>query len=646
MKNNISPLTIDNLRVAVADATTEISAKYPAFDLFDQRRDHSVTYQNFSLAVCFLATNTRQLKNNSSAGINRPVSIAVINADSKKTLAGQTVWITIGRGTVSKPMRFDLPICADEISFDSAFTVIVTDELTRVTLAHKQIIFFDERDYTYPIASDWVVDGASVSPYCLTRRFRAIKSDPLVFNKVRFDLTRLNKYHVNEFPEMEIRIFFPDGSVKRSFCNVGFDDFDSCDMGKYHAEMRFEASEEAMGVCYAEVLCLEQVISGFVFSTDDEPDEGIWSGEQLGIMNDYSTESYALRYAELKSTLSENNDDKSLFSDTDFEEALENFISSQITADNDDLECSDNRELEVDSKTGSIGNTKEEVSFSSAISNLTGLKSVKEKLLAYEKLVIFNKKRAECNLPTLKLPLHAMFWGSPGTGKTTVAKRMGWMLRHVGVLSKGHVVIKERATLLGPNYSCEETNTLAAIEEAQGGILFIDEAYQLYQPNDPRDPGKFVIEALMTALADESNRDWMLILAGYTDEMKHMFEMNPGLKSRIPESNIYIFDDFTENELMEIAERYFVRNRYLMTEDAKTALSIRLGNDYRNRNRGFGNARHVINMIQTEILPSIASRVFDMENPDVEALSQILSCDIPKPQNLVQGSRPKIGYCA
>ena len=260
--------------------------------------------------------------------------------------------------------------------------------------------------------------------------------------------------------------------------------------------------------------------------------------------------------------------------------------------------------------------------------------------------MIFNKKRAECNLPTLKLPLHAMFWGSPGTGKTTVAKRMGWMLRHVGVLSKGHVVIKERATLLGPNYSCEETNTLAAIEEAQGGILFIDEAYQLYQPNDPRDPGKFVIEALMTALADESNRDWMLILAGYTDEMKHMFEMNPGLKSRIPESNIYIFDDFTENELMEIAERYFVRNRYLMTEDAKTALSIRLGNDYRNRNRGFGNARHVINMIQTEILPSIASRVFDMENPDVEALSQILSCDIPKPQNLVQGSRPKIGYCA
>lgn len=132
---------------------------------------------------------------------------------------------------------------------------------------------------------------------------------------------------------------------------------------------------------------------------------------------------------------------------------------------------------------------------------MTGLQSVKEK-----HLVLFNKKRQELDLPTLKLPLHAMFWGSPGTGKTTVAKRMGLMLRRAGVLSKGHVIIKERATLLGPYYSNEETNTQAAIDEAQGGILFIDEAYQLYQPNDPRDPGKFVIEALITALADESRR--------------------------------------------------------------------------------------------------------------------------------------------
>lgn len=109
-----------------------------------------------------------------------------------------------------------------------------------------------------------------------------------------------------------------------------------------------------------------------------------------------------------------------------------------------------------------------------------------------------------------------------------------------------------------------------------------------------------------------------------------MFEMNPGLKSRIPESNIYIFDDFSENELMEIAERYFERNSYSLTEDARTALAIRLGNDFRNRDRNFGNARHVINIIQTEILPSMALRVMNTENTDTESLSLIHSRDIPK----------------
>ncbi len=344
------------------------------------------------------------------------------------------------------------------------------------------------------------------------------------------------------------------------------------------------------------------------------------------------------------STNALSNDESQIMSDEDLERVLNEFISTELY-DGEAIE--DN--TPTPEKPVVIPPRKvieEPVSIFQPLENLTGLHSVREKLLAYEKLVIFNKKRQDCDLPTLKLPLHAMFCGSPGTGKTTVARRMGLMLRRAGVLSRGHVVVKERATLLGPNYSMEEKNTLDAIEQAQGGILFIDEAYQLYQPNDPRDPGKFVIETLMTALADESKRDWMLILAGYTDEMKRMFEMNPGLKSRIPESNIYIFDDFTEEELMEIAERYLERNSYSLTEDARAALSERLGYDYNTRNRSFGNARHVINLIQTEILPSMATRVVDIENPDIESLSLICSSDIPKPTKLMQESRSKIGFRA
>lgn len=280
------------------------------------------------------------------------------------------------------------------------------------------------------------------------------------------------------------------------------------------------------------------------------------------------------------------------------------------------------------------------------LDKMIGLGSVKEKLVTYEHLVRFNKLRRDSGLPTPSIPLHAMFLGAPGTGKTTVAKMMGKMLADAGVLSYGHVVVKERSKLIGQFYSNEEKNTLRAIEDAQGGILFIDEAYQLYQPHDPKDPGKFVIETLMTALADESKRDWMLILAGYPDEMRKMFEMNPGLKSRIPDSNIYVFDDYTAGELMCIAENYLERNQYTLTGEAREALTLRLRSDYEQRDKSFGNARHVVNMIETDILPAMAARVILSGDCDVKALTEIHACDIPKPIRKLQAVRQRIGFCA
>ena len=273
---------------------------------------------------------------------------------------------------------------------------------------------------------------------------------------------------------------------------------------------------------------------------------------------------------------------------------------------------------------------------------------MKDKLARYEKVVRFNQMRREHGLPTTGTPLHAMFLGSPGTGKTTVAGLMGTMLAKAGMLSRGHVVVKERATLLGPNYSNEETNTLKAIEDAQGGILLIDEAYQLFRPEDPRDPGRLVVESLLTALSDESRRDWMLILAGYPEEMMRMFELNPGFKSRIPESNIYRFDDFTDDELMEIAERYLERNSFTLSTDAREALSGRLKADVKMRDRRFGNARHVLNMIQTDILPAMAERVTSAadEGFDMRTLSEIQLSDIPsdRPYCAVPGERRRVGF--
>lgn len=275
---------------------------------------------------------------------------------------------------------------------------------------------------------------------------------------------------------------------------------------------------------------------------------------------------------------------------------------------------------------------------------LVGLAGVKEQVARYTDIVRFNKRRMDAGLPEAPLPKHSMFLGSPGTGKTTVAKIMGEILRQAGVLSSGHVVVCERATLLGQNYSSESENTRDALEKAQGGILFIDEAYQLYQPQDPRDPGKFVIETLLTALADESNRDWMLILAGYTEPMKRMLKMNPGLSSRIPLSNIITFDDYSGDDLMEIARRYFATYKYTLTAGAQERLERNIATAVAHRNESFGNARYVMNLIQTDIIPAMAVRLGKEAAPTASQLSTVVAGDIPLSTVSADVPRRAIGF--
>lgn len=136
----------------------------------------------------------------------------------------------------------------------------------------------------------------------------------------------------------------------------------------------------------------------------------------------------------------------------------------------------------------------------------------------------------------------------------------------------------------------------------------------------------------------------MLILAGYPDEMRRMFDMNPGLKSRIPDSNIYIFEDFSEGELMEIAENYLENNNFTLSKEARTALANRLEADHRNRDKTFGNARHVMNLIQTEILPAMAVRV--MSSDETPSISEICAIDIPVAISKISKGRQRLGFTA
>ena len=150
-----------------------------------------------------------------------------------------------------------------------------------------------------------------------------------------------------------------------------------------------------------------------------------------------------------------------------------------------------------------------------------------------------------------KVSLHSLFLGRPGTGKTTICKIYGSLLRQAGALSKGHVIICDRSTFIGTLWGDEERSTRQVIDMAKGGVLMIDEAYLLNSSN-PHDPGKMVIPLLMNILADESQRDIAVVLCGYKGPMQKLIDLNPGLQSRFP--NKFEFPDFTIDELLEILQ--------------------------------------------------------------------------------------------
>lgn len=641
MKENILPLSLAQILCNVVDNEFRPTRSNLSEMAFDQRRDFILTPQSAKLAIRMTFANERCLNGRIGNGIRRRVSVILTDASNQNLHTVISVSVNLKYGECYGNAHACLPIDFSKVDFAHPYTIMVRDQKSGQVLGEREIRFFRRLHCGTYTAEILTPVHAGIEPNFSAALYKSYDADLMAYHYVRFHLVPKASASLPAFlPEMEVMAYFPDGTVESKFIAPVRDEDDAYPE-IYRVSAPIFMTQSKKGVGYAELICLGAPIAGIVFNTYGDTAYGPWYAPDMDPLDEYSLRAAAERLENAIDGCRE--EEPKALDDDDFERALEEFISSQQEPEGPNGE-NDGEEEEILADDTPAPVDEEAVSPFKALDNLIGLRSVKEKLGAYERLVLFNKKRQERALPILKLPLHAMFWGSPGTGKTTVAKRMGLMLRRAGVLSKGHVVVRERATLLGPCYSNEETKTREAIEEAQGGILFIDEAYQLYQPDDPKDPGKFVIETLMTALADESKRDWMLILAGYTDEMKRMFEMNPGLKSRIPESNIYIFDEFSESELMEIAERYLERNSYSMTQGAKQALASRLGDDCHHRDRNFGNARHVINLIQSEILPSMASRVMATDKFDDESLSLIQPSDIPQPRNLYPWTRPRVGY--
>ncbi len=257
------------------------------------------------------------------------------------------------------------------------------------------------------------------------------------------------------------------------------------------------------------------------------------------------------------------------------------------------------------------------------LDELIGLEKVKHMVRELRAFISIQQQRRIHDLAAEPLVLHMVFRGNPGTGKTTVARILGKVFREMGVLKEGHLVEVERADLVGEYIGHTAQKTREQLKKAEGGILFIDEAYALARGGQ-KDFGKEAIDTLVKAMEDMKDR-LVLILAGYQMEMIRFLEANPGLRSRFP---IHIeFPDFTLDELMEIADAMMSRRQYVFGPGARQRLRGILETKLLEGSCNAGNARLVRNIIEAAQRRH-ALRLVDRENLGRDELMTIVGDDL------------------
>ena len=256
--------------------------------------------------------------------------------------------------------------------------------------------------------------------------------------------------------------------------------------------------------------------------------------------------------------------------------------------------------------------------------DLVGLKPVKQRIRDIAALLVIDKLRINLSLQAENPSLHMSFTGNPGTGKTTVAMRMAEILHQLGYVRKGHLVAVTRDDLVGQYIGHTAPKTKEVLKKAMGGVLFIDEAYYLYKPDNERDYGAEAIEILLQVMENQRD-DLVVILAGYKDRMDTFFQSNPGMSSRI--AHHLDFPDYAAGELAQIATRMLDQQHYRFGDGAAEVFR-----DYLQRRIGqphFANARSVRNALDRARLRQ-ASRLFaDGDRVlDEAALTTLLPADL------------------
>ena len=259
------------------------------------------------------------------------------------------------------------------------------------------------------------------------------------------------------------------------------------------------------------------------------------------------------------------------------------------------------------------------------LDDLIGLGSVKTEVRSLANFVKLQKEREAKGLKTAKVSYHLVFYGSPGTGKTTVARIVGRIYKDLGVLKKGHTVETDRAGLCGQYVGQTGPKTDSVIAKALDGVLFIDEAYSLVPEGGAgNDYGQEAISTILKRMEDYRDR-LVVIVAGYRNEMQRFIDSNPGLQSRF---NRYIdFPDYSSGELADIFKMYMKKNQYTLGKDAEEYLKECFEYAVAHKDRNFGNARYARNVFEKSIQAQ-ANRLAGESNLDKDKLTELTVDDL------------------
>lgn len=265
------------------------------------------------------------------------------------------------------------------------------------------------------------------------------------------------------------------------------------------------------------------------------------------------------------------------------------------------------------------------------LNELIGLDNVKKDVSELINLLEIQKKRTSEGLKNTEITLHTVFLGPPGTGKTSVARLLSRIFKHLGFLSKGQLIETDREGMVAGFVGQTALKVDKVVEESLGGVLFIDEAYALTQNSLGNDYGAEAVNTLIKRMEDHRD-DLALVVAGYTEPMKIFVESNPGLRSRF--NRFFEFNHFSPSELLQIFELIAKKSDFVISEDAKEKLIDTFELLFEKKDESFGNARAVRNLFE-KCVQNQANRIIKIKKLSRKTLKTLIEEDIPEPATTV-----------